>query len=115
MGADYLRTVGLCYIFFAIMFVSNGVINGAGHTLVSTVISLVSQWAVRVPAAWLLSRQMRSVRGVWYAIAISFGVSMLSSLFYYASGRWRRAVVRRRPVPAMPSPADVFGEGTGEV
>jgi hypothetical protein len=29
------------------MFVSNGIINGAGHTLVTTVVSLVSLWVVR--------------------------------------------------------------------
>ena len=111
-GADYLRVVGACYVFFAIMFVSNGVINGAGHTMVTTIISFVSQWVVRVPVAYYLSHRLGNVRGVWYAVAMSFGVSMLSSLAYYLTGRWRRVVVRRRAVP--PSPADVFGQETGE-
>ena len=56
LGADYLRIVGSCYVFFAIMFVTNGVINGSGHTLVTTIISLVSLWVVRVPLAyWLVA------------------------------------------------------------
>jgi putative MATE family efflux protein len=114
IGANYLRTVAPCYLFFAIMFVSNGIINGSGHTLVTTIISFVSQWAVRVPVAEYLSRWMGSVQGVWYAMAMSFGVSMLASLGYYLTGGWRRPVVRQRPVPPA-SPSDVLAEETGEV
>ena len=55
IGVSYLRIVGSCYIFFAIMFISNGVINGAGHTMMTMAFSLLSLWLVRVPAAWLLS------------------------------------------------------------
>jgi putative MATE family efflux protein len=112
LGAGYLRIVGACYVFFAVMFVSNGIINGAGHTLVTTVVSLVSLWVVRVPLAYWLSGRLGSVRGVWYAIALSFGVSMLSSLGYYLTGRWRRPIGRRPAAP--PEPAAVFGKETGE-
>lgn len=114
LGRTYLRIVGACYVFFAIMFVSNGIINGAGHTLVTTGISLVSLWVVRVPAALWLSRRLGGVDGVWYAIAASFAVSLLSSLGYYLTGRWRRPVGRRPPLPAPASPAAAFGKETGE-
>jgi len=110
-GADYLSIVGLCYVFFAVMFVSNGVINGSGHTLATTLISLLSLWVVRVPLGLYLSRQMHSVHGVWLAIAASFGVSMIASLCYYLSGRWRRPVIRRR-VPQTPEA--IFGDEAGE-
>jgi putative MATE family efflux protein len=114
LGVHYLRIVGASYVFFAIMFVGNGVINGSGHTLVTTAISLVSLWVVRVPVAWWLSqRVMGSVEGVWYAMALSFGVSMCCCLAYYASGRWKRAVIRR--LPAAPTTADsMLGDETGE-
>ncbi len=36
-GITYLHIVGSCYIFFAIMFISNSVINGAGHTIITMV------------------------------------------------------------------------------
>jgi Na+-driven multidrug efflux pump len=113
-GVNYLHTVAPLYVFFAIMFVSNGVINGSGHTLVTTIISLVSQWAIRVPVAEYLSRHMKSVQGVWYAMALSFGVSMIASLCYYLTGLWRRPVIRRRPVPPPP-PSEVLAEETAEV
>jgi putative MATE family efflux protein len=114
LGVDYLRIVGSCYIFWAFMFIANGIINGSGHTIATTVISLVSLWIVRVPVAFWLSRRMDSVDGVWYAMSLSFAISMLASLGYYVSGRWRRAVVRRPAVPPPSTPAAVFGEETGE-
>lgn len=111
LGEHYLMIVGSCYIFFAIMFVCNGIINGSGHTLVTTVITLVSLWAVRVPLAWWLSTRWGRIEGVWYAISIGFGVSMVSSLAYYFTGRWRRPIARRVGVQ---SAASVFGDETGE-
>lgn len=103
IGVHYLRIVGSCYVLFAMMFVTNGIINGAGHTLMTTIITLVSLWVVRVPLAYLLSGRMGDVTGVWYAMSISFAVSMAMSLAYYLSGRWRRPVAGRAPMPLEPS------------
>jgi putative MATE family efflux protein len=113
IGIDYLRIVGSCYLFFAIMFVANGIINGSGHTIPTTIISLVSLWVVRVPVAYWLSRYTGSVTSVWWAMSLSFAVSMAASLAYYASGRWRRPIARPQPAAAG-GPGDVFGEETGE-
>jgi putative MATE family efflux protein len=112
LGTTYLKIVGFCYVFFAVMFVSNGVINGAGQTFITTVISLISLWIVRVPLALYLAHRLGTVTGVWYAIAASFAVSMLSSLVYYFTGRWRRSVIRHGPAPVTET--SLFGEQTGE-
>ena len=113
LGTEYLHIVGACYVFFAVMFVSNGIINGSGHTVVTTIISLVSLWVVRVPMAYALAHRLGSVRGVWYAMAASFLVAMTTSVAYYLSGRWKRPVIKRRAIPATPDA--VFGEETGEI
>ncbi len=91
-GEKYLRIVGASYIFFAIMFISHGIINGAGHTLATTIISLISVWGVRVWLAGYLSRRLESEIGIWYALSISFAVAMLLSLGYYFSGRWKKPI-----------------------
>ncbi|KYF62779.1 MATE family efflux transporter [Sorangium cellulosum] len=117
LGASYLHIVGACYVLFGLSFVSNGIINGAGATVVTTVISLLSLWVIRAPLAYWLSREMRSVKGVWYAIAVSFVVSLIASLAYYASGRWKRALVQKAPA-ADPTreadPARAFANEVGE-
>jgi putative MATE family efflux protein len=98
IGVAYLRIVGSCYIFFAIMFISNGVINGAGHTMITMAFTLLSLWLVRVPAAWLLTRTSLGIKGIWVAIVLSFAISMTASLAYYFSGRWRRSTIIKAPV-----------------
>ena len=115
LGVSYLRIVGACYVFFALLFVSNGIINGAGHTMMTTVFSLISLWVVRVPGAYWLSRHMGSVVGIWYALAASFVFSMIVSMTYYFSGRWKRQLIKKTPPgPPTPNPSEVFGHETGE-
>ena len=110
MGVPYLRIVGFSYVFFALTFSSNGVINGSGHTLVTTLISLVGLWLVRVPLAWLLPRLLDSVTGIWYAMAISFVASTVVSMAFYLSGYWKRPVIKRNaPAPEM-KPAEEMAE-----
>lgn len=98
IGITYLRIVGSCYIFFAVMFISNGVINGAGHTMITMTFSLLSLWLVRVPISWLLSKTSLGITGIWIAVALSFLVTMIVSLTYYFSGRWKKSVIIRAPV-----------------
>ena len=93
IGSSYLRIVGASYILVGIMFVSGGVINGSGHTLVTMVFSILSFWAIRVPGAWLLSKTGLGITGIWISVAASFAVGMLMTLVYYYSGGWRKAVV----------------------
>jgi putative MATE family efflux protein len=97
IGVSYLRIVGSCYLFFAVMFISNGVINGAGHTMITMIFSLLSQWLIRVPASWLLSSTRLGLNGIWIAVSFSFAVSMTVSLIYYFSGRWKTSTVIKAP------------------
>ena len=99
IGVGYLRIVGSCYIFLALMFISNGVINGAGHTMVTMAFTLLSLWLVRVPAAWLLTRTSLGITGIWMAIALSFVTSIIASLAYYFSGRWKKSTIIKTPLP----------------
>ncbi|MDR3602271.1 MAG: MATE family efflux transporter [Desulfosporosinus sp.] len=93
IGVTYLRIVGGSYILYAIMYVANGIINGAGHTIKTMIISLFSLWVIRVPLAAILSKTSMGIIGIWVAIVISYAVVMTISLIYYFSGRWKKAVV----------------------
>lgn len=118
IGIHYLRIMGFGYILLAVMFVSNGVVNGAGHTLITTTISLIGLWAFRIPLAAYLSRSMHRPEGIWYAMVISFGIGMTLSLTYYASGRWKKSITghARAPLPmgADPDVGEVLTEGSQE-
>ena len=95
VGIGYLQIAAINYILFSILFISNGVINGSGHTLITTCITAVSFWLARVPLAVYLSHRLHRVEAIWYAIAISAAVAVVASLFVYASGWWKRPVVRK--------------------
>ncbi|MBP6964502.1 MAG: MATE family efflux transporter [Armatimonadetes bacterium] len=97
LGVSYLRIVGGAYVLFAVMFVSNGVINGAGHTLVTTFITLLGLWGVRVPLAYYLSNTTHRIEGVWWGMVAGFSVGAVLSLTYYLSGRWKKPIVRKSP------------------
>jgi len=94
VGKGYLRIAASTLSFFAVMFVSNGVINGAGHTLTTLIFTLIGVWGIRVPFATILSRTRLGINGVWVAYAIGFGFALCTSLLWYRSGRWKKAVVK---------------------
>ncbi len=105
IGIQYLRTVAPCYFLFAMIFVSMGVVNGAGQTIIPMLLTLISLWAVRVPLAWYLSQNTSlKVRGIWIAMAAGFMVTATIGFLYYLSGRWKRAASRihtsKEPIPA---------------
>ncbi len=90
IGIDYLRIIGVGYLFFIVSYVSNGIINGMGKTLPTMVFSFISLCLVRIPLAGLLSLTDLGIHGIWIAIVISFAVSTINSLLYYRWGKWRR-------------------------
>jgi putative MATE family efflux protein len=96
-GARYLRIVGPGYLIFTVMFIANGVINGSGHTLITTGISLIGLWGVRLPLAAWLSQRLGRVEGVWIGMVAGLIVGMTLSLAYYFSGRWRRVIGTASP------------------
>ncbi len=95
IGVQYLWIVGPCYLLFALMFVSIGIINGAGQTMVTMVFSLLSLWVVRVPLAAYLSRHTSlGMKGIWIAMAAGFVVTATISYVYYLSGRWKKSAIK---------------------
>jgi len=92
IGVEYLRWVAPCYFLFAIKFVSDGVVNGAGQTFAPMVFTLVSLWIVRVPLAWYLSQHTSlATKGIWIAMGAGFVVTGVVSYLYYLTGRWKKA------------------------
>jgi putative MATE family efflux protein len=95
IGVQYLHIVAPCYLLFALMFVSAGVVNGAGQTIIPMLLTLISLWVVRVPGAWYLSQHTRlQIKGIWIAMAAGFVVTAVVSYLYYLTGRWKKAAAK---------------------
>ncbi len=92
IGRQYLVIVSAFYIIFSAMFSINGVMRGAGDTVVPMFITLVALWLVRIPAAWMLSRHF-GVIGIWWAVPMGMFTGFLLSFLYYLTGRYKRKVI----------------------
>ncbi|HBH49238.1 MAG TPA: MATE family efflux transporter [Bacteroidales bacterium] len=92
IGAEYLIIVSSCYIIFSIMFALNGVMRGAGDTLIPMFITLFSLWVIRVPFAAILSKSMDEI-GIWIAVPLAWSVGSLFSFIYYRTGNWKKRVI----------------------
>ena len=100
IGAEYLVIVSSFYLFFSTMFVIGGVMRGAGDTLIPMFITLFALWAIRIPAAWIMSRYF-GIDGIWWSIPVAWFIGMSLSYLYYLKGNWRKkVVVRHQPVLA---------------
>jgi Na+-driven multidrug efflux pump len=92
IGTEYLVIVGSFYLFFSTMFTFNGVMRGAGDTLVPMFISLFALWAIRIPLAVYLS-QLIGTNGIWWSAPASWFTGMLFSFLYYMTGKWKSRVI----------------------
>lgn len=94
LGAEYLRIIGSFYILFSMMFVINGLLRGAGDTLVPMFISLFSLWIIRIPVAWFLAKNPAfGLHGVWWSIPIGWMAGVILSYAYYRMGYWKKKAV----------------------
>ena len=86
-GTEVLRIEAWAEPMFAVGIVANGVFIGAGDTMIPTIMSLGSMWAVRLTLAATLAPKY-GLKGVWTAMAIELtfrGIIFLIRLF---KGGW---------------------------
>jgi Na+-driven multidrug efflux pump len=95
-GDQYLTIVSAAYLLFTMMFIYNGVLRGAGDTLIPMFFSVLSLWIIRIPVAWFLSERLGTT-GIWWSIPAGWAVGLMLSYFYYKTGRWRKMAVVKYP------------------
>lgn len=94
LGRGYLAVIGSFYILFSTMFVLNGVLRGAGDTLIPMFISLFSLWLIRIPVAYFLSAYPSiGIYGVYWSIPIGWFFGATLSFIYFLTGRWKKKAV----------------------
>ena len=95
-GRSYLFIVSPFYIFFSTMFVYNGVLRGAGDTLIPMFVTLFALWIVRIPLSWYLSTFMGPT-GIWWGIPIAWAFGAFFSFVYFQTGKWKtKNVIRKK-------------------
>ena len=105
IGVSYLMIVGSFYILFSTMFITTGVLRGAGDTFVPMLFTLCSLWLIRVPLSAMLSKTL-GTDGIWWSIPVAWGVGLLLAQTYYFTGRWKKKVALK----VCPEPVAAMGE-----
>lgn len=96
-GKDYLLIVSTFYILFSTMFVYNGILRGAGDTVIPMFITLFALWVIRIPVSFFLAHLYGPV-GIWWGIPIAWAIGAVFSYIYYKLGKWKTKSVVKIPV-----------------
>jgi putative MATE family efflux protein len=90
-GATYLRIMALSWGFIGAQFSMTGVLRASGNMVVTMMLTLVSQWVLQFPLAYLLSEHTTlRERGIWWAFPISYLLIALITVGVYAKGDWKK-------------------------
>ena len=92
VGVEYLMIVGSFYLVFSAMFVTSGVLRGAGATLIPMITTILSLWGIRIPGAYFLSERIGET-GIWWSIPIGWFMGLVMAYAYYLTGKWKNKVV----------------------
>jgi putative MATE family efflux protein len=88
IGAEYLLIVSGFYIVFGTMFLLQGILRGAGDTIIPMFVTLLALWFIRIPVAYYLSRFM-GTNGIWLGIPIAWFIGLVCSYILFKLGRWK--------------------------
>ena len=91
IGYQYLLITGSFYIVFSSMFVTHGLLRGAGDTFVPMLFTLFSLWILRIPLSYFLSRPAMGLGevGIWWGIPLAWCFGFGASWIYYKTGKWK--------------------------
>jgi putative MATE family efflux protein len=89
--AEHINLIVLwSFPLFGVSMVLSGVMRAAGDVVIPLLILAVAMLAVRIPLA-LLTVERWGADALWWSFTISALVSMILSVGYYLSGRWKNA------------------------
>jgi putative MATE family efflux protein len=89
-GATYLRIMALSWGFIGAQFSMTGVLRASGNMVVTMVLTLVSQWVLQFPLAYVLAEHTSlREKGLWWAFPISYFLIALITAAVYAKGDWK--------------------------
>ena len=91
IGTEYLKIISIFYVVISAMFITNGVLRGAGDTIFPMINSILSLWLIRIPIAYTLSPRLGS-KGIWWSIPIAWSFGLVLTYSYYRLGRWKKKI-----------------------
>jgi putative MATE family efflux protein len=89
LGTTFIRLLVLTNLTTAFSLVWGAVLMGAGDTRPPMVISILSNWVVKLPLAFILAITFEiGVEGIWWAMALSIVFEAGALFVWYRRDRW---------------------------
>lgn len=90
-GSVFLRIMCLSWGFMGLQLSLTGVLRASGNMVVAMVLTLVSQWVLQFPLAYVLSHHTDLGQvGLWYAFPVSNIIIALITMAVFAKGDWKK-------------------------
>jgi Na+-driven multidrug efflux pump len=90
-GARFLRIMALSWGFVGLTFAMTGVLRASGNMVMTMIITLVSQWVLQFPLAYVLSKHTAlGELGIWIAFPVTNVITALITVAVYAKGDWKK-------------------------
>ena len=87
----FIRTVSWSFGFIGVQFALMGVLRASGNMFAAMVISLVSQWMLTFPLAFVLSHRAHlGAHGMWWAFPIANVITAVVSAVWFSRGDWKK-------------------------
>ncbi|MBC8200896.1 MAG: MATE family efflux transporter [Planctomycetes bacterium] len=88
-----LVIAGIMQVAFAVMMVIRQSLKGVGDTVWTFIITTVSSWGVRLPAAWFFGVYLEmGLVGIWYAICGEMLVRAVLFFLRFRYGNWAKQI-----------------------
>jgi len=90
-GAVFLRIISLSWGFMGVQFSLTGALRASGNMMVTMILSIVGQWVLQFPLAYILSKHTTlGVNGLWLSFPISNVITALITIAWYMKGDWKK-------------------------
>jgi len=87
----FIRTVSWSFGFIGVQFALMGVLRASGNMFAAMVISLISQWVLPFPLAFVLSHRAHlGAHGIWWAFPIANVLTAIVSALWFSRGDWKK-------------------------
>jgi len=97
-GAAYIRIVAWSFGFIGLQFALMGVLRAAGEMIAAMTISLVSQWVLQIPLAFVLAKYTSlGVDGIWWSTPSANVFTTVIAWLWFRRGTWKTRKLIHRP------------------
>ncbi len=96
-GVVYMSSLSYDYLTVPFIFCLNGLFIGSGHTTFSLINGIMSSLLIRIPAAYIFGMVLdMGIWGVGLGAPIASLISLVLCVWFYFSGKWKKAVIIHR-------------------